>query len=165
MVSGSTVVTYLEAPAGAHLRDLGTQQEPPSPRWPLGRVREVAGRVEPHNWKCGTTGLHAVYQDHFAMVPPLERQIVGSRFVFPDFPRLPNGSILIGPLNGRLCGPGRPEGPHAFLKGRLVEDRPLAVFWIGTQWGACVVPGGVTSPPPCCTRRPPRCRVVGESGR
>ncbi|MFO1459757.1 MAG: beta-galactosidase [Verrucomicrobiota bacterium] len=121
VVSGSTVVTYSGNQPALHLQDLGTARTAIT-TLALGDVREVAGQVEPHNWEMRYDWLHAVYRDHFAMVPPMELTGVGSRFVFPDFRVCRNGSILIGLLNGHTNAAQVVLKAPTLLKGRLVED-------------------------------------------
>ena len=121
VVGGSTVATYSGNQPALHLMDLGAAKTAIT-TLALGDIRETGGQLEPHNWELRYDWLHAVYRDHFGMVPPIDLSGDGARFVFPDFRVCRNGSVLIGLLNGHTNSARVVLKAPTLLKGRQVED-------------------------------------------
>src|SRR5262249_24003937 len=66
----------------------------------IGDTAEVSGTTPPHTWDLRYNRLRAIYRDHFGLIPKTDLSGNGASYVSQNYRFSPNGSVLIGLLNG-----------------------------------------------------------------
>jgi hypothetical protein len=88
----------------------------------IGDTAEVAGTYPPHTWDLRYNWLRAIYRDYFGLTPRTDVSGPGASYVYQNYRVCPNGSVLIGLLNGDTRSASVTLTASNLLAGKTVEN-------------------------------------------
>jgi hypothetical protein len=88
----------------------------------IGDTSEVDGTYPPHTWDLRYNWLRAIYRDYFGLIPLTDLTGPGSSYVYQNYRLCPNGSVLIGLLNGHPNSASVTLTATNLLAGKTVEN-------------------------------------------